>query len=224
MLSAMRAFTGREIADAGLIGWAYLLRGLQTRIRTTDFATGVALVAAIGAAADEVGLPPEVDLRAEHLDVRISSRSDAGVTEQAVELARAVGRAATAIGLTPSTAGLARIEAALDTPDRAAVLPFWAAVLAIEPPAAAPGETTPDELPDPAGVLPTLWFQPSGRDDPRQRWHPDVWVDPVEVPARMTAALAAGGRLVSDAEAPSFWVLADPDDNQVCLCTWQDRG
>ena len=223
MLSAMSTLTGQEIADAGLIGWAYLLRGLQTRIRTPDFATGVTLVAAIGAAADEIGLAPEIDLRAEHVDVRISSRSERGVTEQAVELARAVGRAATAVGLTPSTAGLARIEAALDTPDRAAVLPFWAAVLAIEPPAAGPGEATPNELPDPGAVLSTIWFQTSGREDPRQRWHPDVWVDPAEIPARMTAALAAGGRLVSEAEAPSFWVLADPDGNQVCLCTWQDR-
>jgi 4a-hydroxytetrahydrobiopterin dehydratase len=29
---------------------------------------------------------------------------------------------------------------------------------------------------------------------------------------------------VSDEEAPSFWVLADPDGNRMCLCTWQDRG
>ncbi|MFC6880688.1 MULTISPECIES: hypothetical protein [Actinomadura] len=43
----------------------------------------------------------------------------------------------------------------------------------------------------------------------------------------MDAALAAGGTLVSlvsDAEAPSFWVLANPEGNRVCLCTWQDRG
>ncbi|MFI1760772.1 VOC family protein [Streptomyces sp. NPDC020800] len=41
---------------------------------------------------------------------------------------------------------------------------------------------------------------------------------------RIDAALAVGGTLVSDAEAPSFWVLADPEGNRVCLCTWQDRG
>ncbi|MEE3920159.1 VOC family protein [Micromonospora sp. BRA006-A] len=35
---------------------------------------------------------------------------------------------------------------------------------------------------------------------------------------------AGGGTLVSDAEAPSFWVLADPDGNRVCLCTWQQRA
>jgi 4a-hydroxytetrahydrobiopterin dehydratase len=44
------------------------------------------------------------------------------------------------------------------------------------------------------------------------------------VQPRIDAALAAGGRVAGDAEAPAFWVLADPDGNKVCLCTWQDRG
>ena len=34
---------------------------------------------------------------------------------------------------------------------------------------------------------------------------------------------SVGGTLVSDEDAPSFWVLADPQGNKVCLCTWQDR-
>jgi 4a-hydroxytetrahydrobiopterin dehydratase len=42
--------------------------------------------------------------------------------------------------------------------------------------------------------------------------------------ARIAAALAAGGTLVSDAEAPSYWVLADADGNKACICTWQDRA
>ncbi|MEO5651542.1 MAG: hypothetical protein ABIN79_00985 [Marmoricola sp.] len=33
----------------------------------------------------------------------------------------------------------------------------------------------------------------------------------------------AGGTLVSDDEAPAFWVLADSDGNQACVCTWQAR-
>ena len=59
---------------------------------------------------------------------------------------------------------------------------------------------------------------------PGQRWHPDVWVDPAQVQPRINAALDVGGTLVSDAAAPSFWVLADPEGNRVCLCTWQERG
>ena len=71
-----------------------------------------------------------------------------------------------------------------------------------------------DEVVDAAGALPTIWFQQSGRDEPRQRWHHDLWVDPAEVQPRIDAAVAAGGTLVSDAEAPSFWVLADPEGNR----------
>lgn len=37
------------------------------------------------------------------------------------------------------------------------------------------------------------------------------------------AALAAGGRLLSDRVAPRFWVLADAEGNEACICTWQGR-
>lgn len=33
----------------------------------------------------------------------------------------------------------------------------------------------------------------------------------------------AGGTVVDDEQAPSFWVLADSDGNHLCLCTWQGR-
>ena len=76
---------------------------------------------------------------------------------------------------------------------------------------------------DPAGALPTIWFQSSGAEEPRQRWHPDVWVDPAEVQPRVDAAVAAGGTVVDDKQAPAFLVLADAQGNRICLCTWQDR-
>jgi len=48
-------------------------------------------------------------------------------------------------------------------------------------------------------------------------------VEPAQVQPRLDAAIAAGGTLVNDQQAPSFWVLADSDGNRVCLCTWQER-
>ena len=68
-----------------------------------------------------------------------------------------------------------------------------------------------------------MWFQQSGDEEPRQRWHHDSWIDPAEVQPRIDAAIAAGGRLVSDERAPAYWVLADPEGNKICLCTWQTR-
>jgi 4a-hydroxytetrahydrobiopterin dehydratase len=213
-----KKLTGPQIADASLTGWVNLLGGLQTRIRTGDFATGLRVVNAIGAAAEEMNHHPDVDLRYPHVDVRLSSHDAGGITERDVQLARTITDIAAAAGAELDGLATSRLELALDTPDVGRVLPFWAAVMAMEP--AANGV----DVADPADALPLIWFQDSGSEEPRQRWHPDVWVDPSQVRLRIDAALAAGGTLVSDEEAPSFWVLADPEGNRVCLCTWQDRG
>ena len=53
--------------------------------------------------------------------------------------------------------------------------------------------------------------------------HLDVDVPPERARLRIDSALAAGGALLSDDAAPSFWVLADPEGNEVCVCTWQGR-
>jgi 4a-hydroxytetrahydrobiopterin dehydratase len=108
------------------------------------------------------------------------------------------------------------VEVALDTPDVARVQPFWAAVL---------GLPTHDagDVRDPEGDIDTLWFQPSGSEEGRQRFHYDVRVPPEVAQRRIDAALAAGGTLVSDADAPAYVVLADPDGNKVCVCTSAGR-
>ncbi|HEV7652109.1 MAG TPA: VOC family protein [Actinophytocola sp.] len=208
----MARLTGQQIADEGLTGWAYLLGGLQTRLRTETFAAGVALVDAIAAA--DLNHHPDVNLRPAHVDIRLTSPD--GVTDADVRLARAISLLAAEAKVPLESASVSRLELALDTPSRESVRPFWAAALALP--------QADDEIRDPADGLPAIWFQASGSEEPRQRWHLDVWVDPTQIRPRIAAALAAGGTLVSDEEAPSFWVLADPEGNKVCLCTWQSRG
>ncbi len=220
-MAVMPKLTGAQIADAGLAGWANLVGGLQTRIPTPDFATGLRLVDAIGAAAEEMDHHPDLDLRYTHVDVRLTSHDARGVTDRDVRLARTISSLGADAGLELECASVARLELGLDTPAAETVLPFWRAVLAMETVSA---EGWDDELRDPYAVLPAVWFQRSGSEEPRQRWHPDIWLDPAQVQPRIDAALAAGGTLVSDEHAPSFWVLADPEGNKVCLCTWQERG
>jgi 4a-hydroxytetrahydrobiopterin dehydratase len=217
----MTKLTGPQIADEGLDGWAYLLGGLQTRLVTRNFATGLSVVDAIGAVAEEMNHHPDLDLRYTHVDVRLASHDEHGVTDRDIRLARAITDIAADAGVRPESAHVSRLEFALDTPAHEKVLPFWGAVLGMEHRS---GPDIGDELTDPAGALPTIWFQASGGEEPRQHWHPDVWVDPAQVRPRIDAAIAAGGTLVSDAQAPRFWVLADPEGNRVCLCTWQQRG
>jgi 4a-hydroxytetrahydrobiopterin dehydratase len=214
----MSTLSGQQIADAGLDGWVNLLGGLQTRIVTPDFAAGLALVDAIGAAAEEADHHPDLGLRYTQVDVRLTSHDAGGVTDRDLRLARRVTELAGAAGLRTEAGGVTRLELGLDSPDGAAVLPFWGAVLGMADPAGRG-----DELVDPTGTHPTLWFQESGSEEPRQRWHPDLWVDPAEVQPRIDAAVAAGGALVDDEQAPAFWVLADAQGNRVCLCTWQSR-
>jgi 4a-hydroxytetrahydrobiopterin dehydratase len=57
----------------------------------------------------------------------------------------------------------------------------------------------------------------------RNRIHLDVDVPHDAAADRISAAIAAGGTLLSDSAAPAFWVLADAEGNEVCICTWQGR-
>jgi 4a-hydroxytetrahydrobiopterin dehydratase len=52
--------------------------------------------------------------------------------------------------------------------------------------------------------------------------HVDVSVAREHAAARCAAALAAGGRIVDESEAPRAWLLADRSGNRVCLCAWPD--
>jgi 4a-hydroxytetrahydrobiopterin dehydratase len=115
-----------------------------------------------------------------------------------------------------------RLELAVDAVDIPAVRPFWQAVLALVDDPADPGPN--GGLVDPAGKLPAVWFQQMDAPRPqRNRIHLDITVGHDEGAARVRAALDAGGRLVSDSAARAFWVLADVEGNEVCVCTWQDR-
>jgi 4a-hydroxytetrahydrobiopterin dehydratase len=216
----MTTLTGRQIAGEGLTGWACFYDSLETQIATPDFAAGLALVAAIGAAAEQAGHHPDVNLRYTYVDVRLTSHDEQGVTTRDVQLARTITAVAADAGLRPASGPVSRLDIALDTPDRQRVMPFWEAVFGLV------RDDNPDsgsDLTDPADKLPTLWFQQSGDEEPRQRGHHDLWIDPAEVQPRIDAAIAAGGRLVSDEQAPAYWILADPEGNKICLCTWQDR-
>ena len=80
------------------------------------------------------------------------------------------------------------------------------------------------DLVDPAGRLPAIWFQQMDTERAgRNRIHLDFWIPHDEVEGRLSAALDAGGTLVTDEFAPSWWVLAAAEGNELCLCTWQER-
>jgi 4a-hydroxytetrahydrobiopterin dehydratase len=210
--------SGDQISELGLDDWRSMYGALEARFATGDFATGLRLVAAIGEAAESLDHHPDVELRYSHVDVLLTSHDAGGKTARDVELARRISGLAATLGVASEPSDVQRLELALDTWDVDEIRPFWAAVLQAE---ASGG----DEVVDPRGRIPTIWFQRCDpHDEPRQRWHLDVRVPPQVVDDRIAAALAAGGSLVSDDAAPRFWVLADPQGNKICLCTHVTRA
>lgn len=217
----------RADASGSLPNWRYLLGRMHLTVATGDFATALAFADRVGALAEEQGHHPEIDLRWGRVHVATGSHDVGGVSERDVRLGLAIDTVVTELGVTSQPHRLGEVEIAVDAMDIGAVRPFWAAVLGWptgDPGAEGAEGAEGNELVDPDRVGPTLWFQQMDAPRPqRNRIHVDVTVAHDEADRRVAAALAAGGRLVSDAEAPSFWVLADVEGNEVCVCTWQNR-
>jgi 4a-hydroxytetrahydrobiopterin dehydratase len=190
---------------------------------------GAVAAAAIAAGAADADGHLRVDLRPDRVELSVQDRSAGGVTGRDAALAHRIAAAVGDLGLTPAgtvTAESPRpvqaLEVAIDAIDIPAIRPFWKAVLGyVDEPG---GKGPSGGIVDPAGQLPALWFQQMDAPRPqRNRVHFDLTVAHDEAEPRVRAALAAGGRLVDDSFARSFWVLADAEGNEVCVCTWTDR-
>jgi 4a-hydroxytetrahydrobiopterin dehydratase len=207
--------TYADVAAAGLYDWRMLASGIHARFATASFAAGVRLVDAIGAAADEADHHPDVTVTYPRVDVSLVSHDVGRVTDRDLSLARRISELAAEQGVPSDPTTLQQLELGLDSPDRSAVQPFWRELLAFRD---GTGDIT-----DPHGRLPAVWFQESGSEEPRQRWHLDVWVPGDQVRARIDAVVAGGGRLVAEYPEHSFWVLEDAQGNRSCVCTAEGR-
>jgi 4a-hydroxytetrahydrobiopterin dehydratase len=219
-MSDERMFSGDEIkASAQLPDWEPMHESLQARFASGDFSTGLAFVNAIGQAAEAANHHPDIDLRYTHVNILLTSHDVGGKTQRDLDLARQISDIAAEMGISADPDVVSRVELALDTWDIEEVRPFWAAVLGME------AGKVPDEITDPAGDLPTIWFQEADRTQtPSQRWHLDIRVPPQVASERIEAGVAAGGTVVSTEHAPAFTVLADPQGNKVCVCTHVGRS
>jgi 4a-hydroxytetrahydrobiopterin dehydratase len=214
-----QVLTFAEVEAAGLDDWRQLFEALRTRFRTGGFNQGLELVTRIAALADEADHHPDVDLRYPHVNVTLFSHDVFGVTSRDVDLARAISAAAADLGIAADPTATAVVEIALDTWDHAEIKPFWQALLAMTD-----HPHHDQELRDLSGAQPTLWFQHTDEhEEPRQRFHLDIRVPPEVAEERIAAALAAGGVLISDEQAPRFTVLADAQGNKACVTTGLGR-
>ena len=140
------------------------------------------------------------------------------MTQRDVDLARRITEIAADQRIAADPASVSHIELGLDTARSATIAPVWAALLTGS--AEAQGRGSPsDEIRDATGRVPNLWFGDADEHEtPRQRFHLEVYVAPEVAERRISAAVAAGGTVVDDSNAPSLTVIADQDGNTGVVC------
>jgi 4a-hydroxytetrahydrobiopterin dehydratase len=214
----MQTLTFSQIQEQdGLADWRVILGVLRASFATPDMSAGAAFVQSIVEAANEANHHPDLVLTYPRVDADLVTHDAGGITMRDVEMARTISRIAVQMGLEPEPDRRQVMEYAVDALDIDAVRPFWSSVTGLEA--------------DDHGNLPAtgvgqvaVWFQQMDAPRPqRNRIHLDIAV-PVEIAEqRVAAAVAAGGTLVSETAAPAFWVLADAEGNEVCVCTSAGR-
>ena len=224
-----------EASDAVTrLGWRLVLGELRTEVRTGSLVLAADVAARAATVAGAEG-HLRLDVRADRVLLSLQTATAAWVTERDVELARSIStvveetRLETVSGVDEEEVGsgggeraMQVIEIGIDALDAAAIRPFWRAVLGYVDEPGWSGAW--DGLIDPLGQGPAVWFQRMDAPRPqRNRIHFDVSVPHDEAESRIGAALAAGGTMVNDAQAPAFRVLADAEGNEVCVTTWQGR-
>jgi 4a-hydroxytetrahydrobiopterin dehydratase len=204
-----RITAGQFHAANGVDDWRVLYHVIAAHFRTGSLAKGVALVDEIGRLVGTADQYLSVDLRQAGVTVSLKTRD--------IALARQISAAAEALGAAPDPSAVQLLNVTIDASVVADVLPFWRALLGYR-------QIGDDYLGDPSGRGPGFEFE--RMDVPRRqrnRLHIDIAVPHDQAEARIADALAAGGHLVSDAHAPAWWVLADPEGNEACVATWVGR-
>ncbi|GEK80611.1 4a-hydroxytetrahydrobiopterin dehydratase [Agrococcus baldri] len=220
---------GSAIAAAALTDWRKLAQGLHARYLIDGFGTGVAFLAAVGEAGDELGHHPSVAMGAGHVDLKLVS-DDAvyrdgdtehiveWVTQRDIDLARRITAVAAEHGLAADPGAVSAIELGLDAASSARIAPVWAALLTGH--AESQGHGSPsDEIRDATGRVPNLWFGDADEQGSAgQRFHIEVYLERAAAAQRIAAAVAAGGTVVDDSEAPALTVIADQEGNRGVVC------
>jgi 4a-hydroxytetrahydrobiopterin dehydratase len=209
--------TGKQFDESGGVeDWRALWGGgfACAYFQTGSFGAGAALVQAVSELSATPNHHVEVDLRPEGVTVRLFTHEPGGLSNDDVELAREISAAARELDAPADPSAVQYVQITFDALVSADVRPFWRAVLGYE-------EVGEVDLLDPFRRGPAFVFQQMDAPRPqRNRIHIDLYVPRDQAEARIAAALAAGGHVVSDAHAPDWWTLADAEGNEVDLAIW----
>ena len=207
----------------GVDDWRVLGDGANAYFQTGSFAAGARLVEAISELPGIDEQRPDVDVRHDGVTVRLLKISEdyAGMTRGIVEIARRISAAARKLGFSADPSAVQSVLVIPGATDRPGVMPFWRAVLGYEPRRDSPAE----DLVDPRARTVPFWFEQmkEPRADGGGAIHVAIWVPYEQAESRIAAALAAGGRMVRDEFAPSWWTLADAAGNEADIATTKGR-
>jgi 4a-hydroxytetrahydrobiopterin dehydratase len=203
------------LAADGVEDWVVLHGGATTVFRAGSLADAVSLAGAVAQVDGLAGSGAILTLTDTGLVVRLTR--DLWMLEaHQITLARAVSAVARAQGAVADRAAVQEVQLAIAAKPDTADVGFWRAVLGYAP-------MSDDNAVDPLGLGSTVWSQELDDAKPlRHAMHLDVSMAREQIEGRLVAALAAGGRIVDESNAPGHWTLADRAGNRVCIVAWPD--
>ena len=195
--------------------WVGLHGGPTAVFRMDSIAAAASLAAAIGAVPGFEGSTASLTIASGLLTVRLT-REMWFTEERHIEMARAISAIAREHGAVADRSAVQEVQLAISAKPDETNLAFWRVVLGYRP-------SDEDNGMDPLGFSSTAWMQELKADKPlRHAMHIDVSLPQEQARPRIEAALAAGGRIVDEGDAPEYWVLSDEAGNRVCVCAWPD--
>jgi 4a-hydroxytetrahydrobiopterin dehydratase len=203
------------LAADGVDDWVVLHGGATTVYRVGSLKEAAELAVALAQVPGVEENGTLLTVAADRLTVRLT-RDMWQLEPGHVDLARAVSEVARSMGVVADRSAVQEVQFAIAAKPEAIDLAFWRAVLGY-------ASRSDDNAVDPIGNGSTVWMQELNDAKPlRHAMHIDVSVARDHIEARLAVALAAGGRIVNDSDAPGSWILADRSGNKVCIAAWPD--
>jgi 4a-hydroxytetrahydrobiopterin dehydratase len=206
----------REFLEAeGVADWVVLHGGAAAVFVVPSMTAAVRLAEAVAGVPGLEEAGPLLTVSDRRLSMRLT-RGVMHIEPHHVGLARAISEVARQQGAVADRSAVQEVQIAEAARPDELDAGLWRAVLGY-------ATLADDNGVDPLGHGSTFWMQDLDPAKPlRHAMHVDVSVAQEHAEERVAAALAAGGIIVDDSEAPSAWILSDPAGNRVCIAAWPD--
>jgi 4a-hydroxytetrahydrobiopterin dehydratase len=203
------------LAADGLEDWVVLHGGATAVFRVASLVEAAQLAEAVAHVPGLDGSGVLLTIAHDRVSVRLT-RGVFRLEQDHIDLARSVSAVARHHDALADRAAVREVSLAIAAKPDTIDVGFWRAVLGY-------AELAEDNAVDPLANGSTVRMQDLNPDKPlRHAMHVDVSVAREVVEAHLASALAAGGRIVDDTDAPGAWILADRAGNRVCVVAWPD--